>query len=209
MRNPFPRRNLPPESEPWGREHDNRVDSLSSAVDRLSREVTSLRAQSQGFSRLAPTVPIIRSAHENANGDFTIPSVAHTSIVSGTLTAPAGKTHGIILVSSAIVKAPDNPAVTDSWISSQVVVSAGGVTYTIPGRGYFGYRDPSVFGRSVSILSASRQFEFPENDREYDISFNLRAARGSSNFNNTDPADIASVDIVALFYGEVTPDDTV
>lgn len=209
MRNPFPRRNLPPEAEPWGREHDTRVSSLTDSVTRLAQEVTSLRAQTQAFSRVPTTVPVFRAAHADANGDFTIPAGPYTTVASGSFLAPVGMSRGILMVNSTVVKTPDNPTITNNWIASSVIVSAAGASYPLPGSNYFGYREPSEFGREVSLVSASRQFEFDGADEEYEISFRLQAACGLSNFNSTDPGDIASVDIVALFYGEVTPEDTV
>lgn len=209
MRNPFPRRNLPPEAEPWGREHDNRVSSLSDSVTRLTQEVSSLRAQSQAFSRVPTTIPVFRAAHADANGDFTIPAGPYTTVASGSFLAPVGMSRGILMVNSTVVKTPDNSTITNNWIASSVIVSSGGVSYTLPGANYFGYREPSQYAREVSLVSASRQFEFDDTDEEYEISFSLQAACGLSNFNNTDPGDIASVDVVALFYGQITPEDTV
>lgn len=209
MRNPFPRRNLPPEAEPWGREHDSRVSTLSDTVDRLSQEVTSLRAQTQAFSRVPTTIPVFRAAHADANGDFTIPFNSYRTVTSGSFLAPAGMSRGILMVNSTVVKTPDNPTITNNWIASSVVVSAGGVSYTLPGSNYFGYRDPSQHARETSLVGASRQFEFEFSEEEYEISFSLQAACGLSNFNTPTPGDIASVDIVALFYGEITPEDTV
>lgn len=209
MRNPFPRRNLPPEAEPWGREHDVRVSNLSSTVERLAQEVSSLRTQAQALTRISSTVTLFRSAHANADGDFTIPGSTYTSVASGTFTAPIGKSRGVLIVNSTVAKRPDDPGVTDNWIASSVVVSSMDVSYRLPGSSYFGYREPSSFGREVSLISASRQFEFPYTDVEYEISFDLQVACGISNFDTRYPTDIASVDVVALFYGEVTPDDDV
>lgn len=209
MRNPFPRRNLPPEAEPWGREHDTRVSSLTDSVERLSQEVVSLRAQTQAFSRVPTTIPVFRAAHADANGTFTIPSNTYTTVASGSFLAPVGMSRGILMVNSTVVKTPDNPTITNNWIASSVVVSAGGVSYTLPGENYFGYRDPSQYARETSLVGASRQFEFEATDEEYEISFSLQAACGLSNFNTPTPGDIASVDVVALFYGGITPEDTV
>lgn len=209
MRNPFPRRNLPPESEPWGREHDERVRGLSESVDRLSQEVLSLRAQTQAFSRVTTTVPVFRYAHASTQGDFTIPTNDYTTILSGSFMAPRGMSRGIITAHSTVVKTPDSTAITDNWIASAVVVASGGDFFALPGNNYFGYRDPSSHARDVSIISASREFEFESSGTEYEVSFYLQVARGLSNYNNTNPADIASVDIVAIFYGSITPDDTV
>lgn len=209
MRNPFPRRNLPPESEPWGREHDVRVEKMSSTLDQLSQEVVSLRAQTQALTRVPTTIPVFRAAHADSNSNFTIPSNTYTTVAEGSFLAPVGMARGILMVNSTVVKTPDNPTITNNWVASSVIVQSGGVSYTLPGEQHFGYREPSEFGREVSMVSASRQFEFPASDQEYEITFQLQAACGLSNFNNVEPGDIASVDVVALFYGRVTPDDTV
>lgn len=209
MPNPFPRRNLPPESEPWGRDHDNRVGSLETQAAILTGQASSLRAQVQGLTRIQTEIPRFRFASANANGNFTIPSSTYSTVVAGSFTAPIGMSRGIVLVNSTVVKTPDDPGVTNNWVASQVLISSGDTSFVVPGANYYGYRESSQYGREVSLISDAREFAFEATDTEYEISFRLQAACGLPNFNNTDPSDIASVSVVALFYGTITPPDTV
>src|SRR5690554_6093585 len=209
MPNPFPRRNLPPEAEPWGREHDNRVGSLETQATILTGQSASLRAQVQGLTRIQTEIPRFRFANANANGNFTIPSSTYSTVVSGSLTAPVGMSRGLLLVNSTVVKTPDDPEVTNNWVASQVEIYSGDTSFTVPGANYYGYREPSQYGREVSLISDAGEFGFEASDTEYEITFQLRVACGLPSFIDTDPGDIASVSVVALFYGTVTPPDTV
>lgn len=209
MPNPFPRRNLPPESEPWGRDHDNRVGSLETRAEILTGQASSLRAQVQGLTRVRTEIPQFRFGSANANGGFTIPSSTYTTVVRGSLTAPIGAARGIVLVNATVVKTPDDPDVTNNWVASQVLISSGSTSFVVPGGNYYGYRESSQFGREVSLISDAREFAFEISDTEYEISFRLQVACGLPNFNNSAPGDVASVSVVALFYGTVTPPDTV
>lgn len=137
----FPRRNLPPESESWGREVERRIVeaenmALGSTQDVSSQNRTSasllssLALEVERVDRMVRSIPkpVQRVAQfEN----FAIPSTSWVTIGSLTITPPSGSTAGVINVNATgQLKSP----VTGQLVGTRIrLVRGGDASPAIPG----------------------------------------------------------------------------
>lgn len=103
MVNNFPSRNLPPAAEPWGREHDKSVQTLTGQVKSLQEQVNFLNNQSRSFSNLFSSGPVIRTAEQHVDSiyvNFPNESNPNGAIVTDPISIdiPPGRSRGTIFV---------------------------------------------------------------------------------------------------------------
>ena len=142
MTDVFPRRNLPPEAEEWGREVENRIYQAENGYDVSSQNLAgldrsssstldNLALQIQEVQRIVNLIPVARQSRNNSSG-FAVPTAgAWNSVISTSVSFSEAGTFSLSAISSGqLVQGSGSSLLGASY---RLVTSTGDTSATIPG----------------------------------------------------------------------------
>jgi hypothetical protein len=200
MADVFPRRNLPPLAEQWGREVENRVVSSEGAIESLQQGLSGqnrntasslavIAQQIQGLADVVAAIPIQMTELDRVSGISATSSSFETK-ASVTVTVPDGKTTASVL---GIGAARITDTVTGGLTSSDArVVISGGAGGSFPAA-----KDAAV-SQVINVLNAqhARTFSVTPGDT-FTVAIQVSALNSSAFPANA--ANFAQISAIANF----------
>lgn len=204
----FPRRNLPGDSEEWGRNVEDRIRSVEyatlgqkqglSGVNRtsastsqeLSRQIVQLRGLYENLDALFRAIPKVRQASNSVSGFGMSPG--WVNLITSTITVPEGSAQAVLQVNaSGLLVSTTTTSLITSY--SRVVIdgsaSAEGPNPWYPGNGDF---------RSIMVPSGARTFNVTPGQS---ITVQFQALADDSTSYGYNSSSYAVLSTIATFTG--------
>lgn len=163
MTDVFPRRNLPPEAEEWGREVENRIYQAENGYDVSSQNLAgldrsssstldNLALQIQQVQRIVNLIPVARQSRNNSSG-FAVPTAgAWNTVISTSVSFSEAGTFSLAAIASGQLVQGSGSLLDASY---RLVTSTGATSPTIPGSYAFSG------GNSVNNFQANSGWTVP------------------------------------------------